>query len=410
MSENNSLASKAMELLADPDFDQLNQRLNRVNVFDAVDMGRQEIKHSAFLAWLMDPSGPHGLGDLFIHRLLAQLYVDNSEKFAESGVASFVPLAADDLSELNVVRESEDRIDILAKTIDDRMVMCIENKVDSGLHNRQLDDYHQYIESTYGNRQYRIYVLLAPEGFEIPKDQCQNPAIWLTLSYSSVAKVLESLRDSAQGRTQILIEDYVRLLKKENIVNDEEQNKLAYNLYRNYSEVFDFVSQACTDQSAVEQYLIEKVYDPVMDDLQDKGQISNHWCWNKGRMTYYGFHTQKMNDYFGATNDDWVYAYWLYPDKVSSLLKPSMRLEVFPKGKQETTIGRMQHIRERIGSGNSSITNQNKQREIVDFPSDINLSDILETVEIDALAKETKGKLYKAMDNMLQLEKRALME
>ncbi|MCO6557924.1 MAG: PD-(D/E)XK nuclease family protein [Bifidobacterium sp.] len=135
MTEEDSVTVQAMKMLSDPQFNKLNQRLNRVNVFDAIDMGRQEIKHSAFLAWLMDPSSPHALGDLFIRRLLAQLYKENIRNHHSDELADdFASLAADDLTEIEVVREREAHIDILLKTLDNRMVICIENKVDAWLH------------------------------------------------------------------------------------------------------------------------------------------------------------------------------------------------------------------------------------------------------------------------------------
>ncbi|MBT1164438.1 PD-(D/E)XK nuclease family protein [Bifidobacterium felsineum] len=89
--------SLAMTMLSDLDFLEANSLLHKPNMFDMVGMSRQEIRHSAFLAWLLEPSNPHGLDDLFIRRLLAELYKAHPE-----GFASF---AVKDLSNLAVERE-----------------------------------------------------------------------------------------------------------------------------------------------------------------------------------------------------------------------------------------------------------------------------------------------------------------
>ena len=50
----------------------------KANIFDAVGMERQEVKHSAFIAWLLDPSKPHGLGNRFLAEFCRRLFVSDS--------------------------------------------------------------------------------------------------------------------------------------------------------------------------------------------------------------------------------------------------------------------------------------------------------------------------------------------
>lgn len=48
-----------------------------MNIFSAVGMTRQEVKHSAFLAWLLTPfkgTEQHGLGNVFLRRWLERLF------------------------------------------------------------------------------------------------------------------------------------------------------------------------------------------------------------------------------------------------------------------------------------------------------------------------------------------------
>ena len=46
--------------------------LDRFNVFEAIGFVGQEIKHSRFLAFLLDPGQNHGLGHYFLKRLLRE--------------------------------------------------------------------------------------------------------------------------------------------------------------------------------------------------------------------------------------------------------------------------------------------------------------------------------------------------
>jgi hypothetical protein len=48
------------------DLSELEIRIGRFNIFDALSIARTEIRHSNFLAWLLDPSESHGQGPLFL--------------------------------------------------------------------------------------------------------------------------------------------------------------------------------------------------------------------------------------------------------------------------------------------------------------------------------------------------------
>src|SRR5690606_12205461 len=52
---------------------ELEARIGRFNIFDALGIVRTEIRHSNFLAWLLDPAESHGLGGLFLNAVLMDL-------------------------------------------------------------------------------------------------------------------------------------------------------------------------------------------------------------------------------------------------------------------------------------------------------------------------------------------------
>lgn len=94
----------------------------------ALGLGRQELRHSALLAYLLDPRQPHGLGTSLAAALL-------------HWVAPLLPKA------LNVstrtldglkVRRAWEHIDILLLSPHRRLAVVIENKIDRDEHANQL--------------------------------------------------------------------------------------------------------------------------------------------------------------------------------------------------------------------------------------------------------------------------------
>ncbi|HAH57521.1 MAG TPA: hypothetical protein DCL86_05190, partial [Bacteroidales bacterium] len=51
-------------------FEQEHELGEKFNIFEAVGMARQEIRHSRFLAFLLNPLAPHGLGEYFLRNFL----------------------------------------------------------------------------------------------------------------------------------------------------------------------------------------------------------------------------------------------------------------------------------------------------------------------------------------------------
>jgi hypothetical protein len=71
MGEVESLRKELGRLLADLDFLDVHQRLKAGNIFTILKMEYVAAKHSAFLAWLLDPNEDHGLADMFLKRFLS---------------------------------------------------------------------------------------------------------------------------------------------------------------------------------------------------------------------------------------------------------------------------------------------------------------------------------------------------
>ncbi|HHY87796.1 MAG TPA: PD-(D/E)XK nuclease family protein [Chloroflexi bacterium] len=58
------------DLIEYPDLEAVAREADRFNIFEAVDVVRRELHHSAFLAYLFNPNENYGLGDAFACQFL----------------------------------------------------------------------------------------------------------------------------------------------------------------------------------------------------------------------------------------------------------------------------------------------------------------------------------------------------
>lgn len=117
-------------LRQDVNLHNLNQHLNKFNMFDILKISRAELQHSNVLSWLLDPKGNHGLGDRILREII-QLH-----KFAEpKNYQTFCIKREYSIPKVN------GRIDILADSQSEKYVLCIENKTFSCEHDDQLNRY-----------------------------------------------------------------------------------------------------------------------------------------------------------------------------------------------------------------------------------------------------------------------------
>jgi hypothetical protein len=106
-----------------PDLERLEALLAEFNIFEAVGAVRQELRHSDFLAFLLDPGGNHRLGDAFLKRLLKHVLVSAAEP-----PVSAVEIDAADLDDAGVRREWQN-IDILINDPANNLVCALEEKI-----------------------------------------------------------------------------------------------------------------------------------------------------------------------------------------------------------------------------------------------------------------------------------------
>lgn len=228
---------KALEafIVNNPDLERLEALLDRFNIFEAVGMERQEIRHSRFLAFLLDPNESHGMGDAFVKRLLQRAVMDAPNI---STPVTPIELSLWDLGEMSVRREWR-RIDIFLLDEREKLAVIIENKIGAGEHSDQLDRYHEAVREEYPD--YRLLALyLTPGG-----DEPSHPE-YLPVDYQTVCEVLDELAESRASVMEpdaaVLITHYTEMLRR-HIVGDSEIARLSRQIYQKHQRAIDLIYQ-----------------------------------------------------------------------------------------------------------------------------------------------------------------------
>lgn len=250
------------------DLERLEALLAEFNLFEAIGAVRQELRHSDFLAFLLDPSGNHALGDLFLKELLKRALLG-----AANPPLSPVDIDVADLSRAEVRREWKN-IDLFILDSASGFDCTIENKVDSGEHSDQLGRYRRAVESEYPGHRH-IFVFLTPDG-RLPQDQAFIP-----FSYASIAEVVDKLRE-ARGSTlgadvTTLMKHYTTMLRR-HIVSDSEVPELCRKIYQRHKQALDLIFEHKPDlqwdlSHAVQQMIVTSREHGIHADYTSKAYV-----------------------------------------------------------------------------------------------------------------------------------------
>lgn len=234
-----------------PDLEKLESLVDQFNIFEAVGMVSQEIRHSFFLKFLLDPSESHGLGDVFLKRLLQKVL---TEVRGASLPISLIDLDVWDLEDTAVLREWNS-IDILILNASNKLAVIVENKVYSEEHSDQLERYWSVVEKNHDG--WRVLGLfLTPDG-SLPSDER-----YLPVSYVVVADLIDSLvagRASVLGPdVRTLLSHYTQMLRR-HIVSGSEIDELCLRLYQRHQRALDLIFERRPDRQKMIQEEIEKM-------------------------------------------------------------------------------------------------------------------------------------------------------
>jgi hypothetical protein len=149
--------------------------LDRFNIFEAIGFIGQEIMHSRFLAFLLDPRQNHGLWDVVLKMMLKRASAISN---AASVLKKFEVIGNRNMEQTVVQTEvytHDGRIDILLLNEVGKWAIVIENKVWTTEHSDQLDRYYRYVRKNHSGWQiFGIY--LTPFG-DTPSMRSTSPSV-----------------------------------------------------------------------------------------------------------------------------------------------------------------------------------------------------------------------------------------
>jgi hypothetical protein len=243
------------------ELERLEQLLLRFNIFDAIGVARQELRHSDFLAFLLDPKQPHGLGDAFAKRLIQRALVVSG-----NDPLPITPIDLDvwSLDRLTVIREWQN-IDILLVDEEHQFAVVIENKIGSGEHSDQLAKYLRVVREAHpGEKILGLY--LTPDGTP-PSDDA-----YLVLDYGHVADVADTLADGRRTAldpaVHTLITHYAGMLRR-HVVADSEIAELCRSIYQKHRQALDLIYEHRPDEQAAIRDVLVSLIDGTPGIVRD---------------------------------------------------------------------------------------------------------------------------------------------
>ena len=273
------------QLLKDEDFDKLDLGLKNPNIFQILRISKNEIRHSNFLSWLLDPNESHKLGDIFLKRFLREVF--SSDKF---GNIDQVDVEGIDLTKVEIQREWKN-IDILI--VLENVVVCIENKVLSKEHSNQLMRYREIIESHYPNHK-QTFVFLTPEGDTSDSESETYEPISYEFIVNSLERIISVYGESLNQQVKNYIKDYITIIKRE-LMGTDKLTELSKKIYQNHKELFDFIIDHKPDVLDGFKIIFEK-------QIKKRG-----WILGSPGKSYLRFTTPKISEltYISEKSNGW---------------------------------------------------------------------------------------------------------
>lgn len=234
--------------------------LNKFNIFDCLKLTRAEIRHSNFLAWLLDPNETHGFNDYFLKKFLklvisnkkSELQIiksnnphkfididDENHQFIENyRFPSIFDVDGWDLSKVQIKREKE-YIDILAIDETNKFVFIIENKIDTSQHDNQLTRYRQYIDEQYQDDYKKLFIYLKPT-----KEEVEEPYIYVGYDTirDAINELLNEKLDKINGEIITIITHYKKTIERD-IMQNDELAQICKQIYKQHKTAIDLINK-----------------------------------------------------------------------------------------------------------------------------------------------------------------------
>ena len=299
------------------DLERLEAILDQFNLFESLGLVRHEIRHSAFLRWLLDPSETHGLGDYFLRQFLQQVIKAGDE--VSDNAPTLFDLDGWNLGKAEVRKEWRNMDIFIRDDRDDHQFVCvIENKVDSGESPGQLCRYRKIVEREFiGYKKSFVFLTIAGDA---PSDDAYIPIGYGDL-VSTIETALQRRQTQLNDEIRLFVQQYLDMVRR-HIVEDSDIQRLCRNLYQNHRRALDLIFEHRMDRAA-------EVYRVIQDHIRSREDLISL----RSSKTYIKFLPQCMDvlPYEGIDPDNERILPWLL---VNGNGKLHFKLEIGPGSQQ----------------------------------------------------------------------------
>ncbi len=223
-------------------FLRLHRELNKFNIFHATGMKNQEIKHTQFLGYLLDPNESHGLKDEFLIRFIQSLPTPERMKDSNINILDF------NLSYARITKEktfskkqsnqkssspekNENRLDLLIEipsleSPEQIYTIAIENKIRAKSGENQLENYKSSINQSYEKEVQKtspILLYLSINEEEL-SDNSWTPILYSETIIPAINSLIDDLHETLSDYMIFILKDYIQFINEEGAY--ESENKL----------------------------------------------------------------------------------------------------------------------------------------------------------------------------------------
>lgn len=206
---------------------------SKFNIFKILKLDNFEIRHSNFLAWLLNPKENHGFNSAFL------------EAFLNSTLKSYPAINYNEVKiETEYCTNENRRIDILIRS--SNFVCIIENKYGSDEHDEQCKHYKNFIENysdfkEYKNKYYIFLDIEKPNEEKFKKELYGYKAI----IYRDILLILNNLLKEfpIEPIKKEIIEEYIQIIKEKYIFMDENIKNSCREIYAKYQNTIETLEE-----------------------------------------------------------------------------------------------------------------------------------------------------------------------
>lgn len=235
------------------------------NVFETLQIVNKELRHSNFLAWILNPYETHNIKNYFIKMFIRKSFSINRELFQNLGI-NIDDIFLWDFNEVEVFREFNN-IDILLVDKENEFLVVIENKIDSKESKNQLNKYKEIMESKYPSFK-KMYLFLTKTGYE-----ASDLETWGSISYEDISEIIERTIPLCSDKVKDFVNDYNQILRRY-IMTDEKLINTIQKIYQKHKKALDLIYEYRPDDILnISEFIKNKIKE--LDGIKSSHSIKN---------------------------------------------------------------------------------------------------------------------------------------